>query len=330
MLISIFKSKNPIVYGVLFLITVLLWVPEILAENTINMSAKTAPLERIYDAFTFSNKIVQSLISILLVFGTGVFINRMFEEHKLIQRNSFYPALFWIIISSTPNGVYQISNVYLGLFLFLIAVDRLFGVSRSSKVKTILFDASFIASASVLVNYTNLVFLPFPFLILLFLRAFNPKEWLVMILGVAAPFTLLWLYFFLFNSSDQPFNDFTLLANESEKVMFKNKVSFSVFIATIVGLLIVTIPQLIKSLVSNIVNVRNLILLVLFFGGFALLSLFLYQGFSPALAVFLAVPIAYVFALYFSINENNFFNELILIAFILAAIYHKVQPLMYQ
>ena len=136
-----------------------------------------------------------TLAAILLILLGGYSLNVMLVRTNLVPQNSLLPAfLYCIYMSATATSL---SPTLLGTLLLLPIVNLLL---LRGTLLTITTDKIFGAAA--LISIASMVYLPMLALLVAYLlvainyRLYSWRDWMVLILGLLAPYLLLWGYHF--------------------------------------------------------------------------------------------------------------------------------------
>ena len=194
-MLKIFE-KNTVVQVIFILgVTALLWFGAFANPQPMMPSSHYAPL---YNLLLFLNPspVLATVIALILVVVGGLFFNIMLVKVNLASQNSLLPTLLFIIAMSAGSTV--LSPSLLAALIVVLIVKRLLIHSTLLAVSS---DKIF--STAALIGIASMIFLPALILILAYLliainyRLYGWRDWMMFLLGLLAPYLLLWAVQFM-------------------------------------------------------------------------------------------------------------------------------------
>ncbi len=159
----------------------------------------------VYDAIGATGTL-PSIIVMVLLFIQGTAINVIAANHRLADTVTLYPGLFYILIASALPEFLHLSPLHMANTFLLIAISELLKVYKNPSCANNIFNVGFWVAVASLFYPSYLIFIIFGFTGLNSLRAFNFKEWLMLLSGGIVPYILMGTYIFWIDQFDAFFN----------------------------------------------------------------------------------------------------------------------------
>ena len=140
--------------------------------------------------------LVPQIFAFILVLVQALLTNRICSEYQLAPENSYYPALFFIILSSFLPDMQTLSPALMGNTFFLIAINETFRSYKSIQTADSIFNIGFWVAIGSLFYWSYWVFLIWGIIGISLLRNFRIDETLILIIGFILPYFLITVYFF--------------------------------------------------------------------------------------------------------------------------------------
>lgn len=316
MLIFPFKNGSIVSPVLVIMVAVLLWGKAMLGNYQIAFGSFG-----VFSPFIDDNSTGNwwlSLISFVVVIITAFFLNRTIDRDEFFERNTFLPALFYVLFMSVPPYVQGYSPIVFANFFVMLSFYWSLKIKRQEDAREIIFNSSFFISTGILIFPVFIPLILSPFILLIIFRPFVWREWILSLVGMFLP---VFFYFFGLYFFDIPFEENTYensFWRTWEYVTFTSteNIIFSGFITLLMLFSLYIINQ--KFSVSSI-RLRKffqffLINLVLFI----MISISLYS-LSEIMFSIVALPLALVMSYYFyyakTLWANIFFFLLIVCSF---------------
>lgn len=128
-----------------------------------------------------------TLLAVILLFLQSLYLNYLTVRHKLYTRNTYFPALTYLLITSiTPAFNYFSPAVLINWFL-LLALDIMFDFVQSPHPGKKIFNAGMVLCLPVLIQFSAVGFILLLPVALLLLRSFRLVEWMAGLSGYITP-----------------------------------------------------------------------------------------------------------------------------------------------
>lgn len=323
-MIRFFRNNNPISFILLPLLALALWV-----------SSLFTPAVDMHNSMTLYNILINPitnfhtlaiLMGVLIVVMEAFFLNYIINEHEMLSRPSFLPALMYIIFMSCDTQLLSLYPVLFANFFILLAIHRIMSSYRKDTAFSNAFDAGLLFSIASLFYFPSIVLAPLLIIGFLLFRPFNWREWIISIIGIVVPYTFVLTYYF--------WND-SLVTWWAEQVFYPGRKQLQIaspgfyfMISICLFIFIISFARLFTGFVDASQKNRKGISLLIWLLVFTLLSIFLSPDFSLKSFTTLAIPAAVFTSNYFlKIRKVQLADFLFSILFIAIVINHVLSYL---
>ena len=138
--------------------------------------------------------------SFLLVFIQGIFINLTISRYRVASELSLLPGLFYCLVASMLPEFMMLSPILLANTFLILAMYYLFDVYKNNQVAARVFDVGLWIGVASLFYFPYILFVFWGIIGLGLLRGMRPKELLMFLIGITAPF-ILFAVFLYWNDS---------------------------------------------------------------------------------------------------------------------------------
>ena len=293
MIYSIFGSNRTVVLGLLVL--------PALAFGTLAFFYTTSPVmplggpafDWLYAQIPLS--ILQILLGIAINLTGAFLVNRLYNAHDYADRENYFPALFYFLLTSLQLSWLYFNPVLVGNVFVLLALRRLLRMYRVQEITGMIYDASVFLGIAALFYPPFFLAFPLLWISLIQLRTFNIREWLIPISGLLTPVLYAAVFYWWFDLKFDPAHYFQLEPVQlqslisSHSVIFYLVLIFSSFVF-FAGLLIF-IREMGVSTVHKKNTKKVFITLTFILGLVWLVSIALNEG-QTGLPGLLAIPVS--------------------------------------
>jgi hypothetical protein len=147
------------------------------------------------------NKIVASVIVMLLALFGAMGVNRFVNRYKLLSKPTLLPGVVYIILVSGFTEVQQIQPVWFFVPMLLLAIEKLFNAHGVYNPASFSFDASFWFSVGTLFYGKGLYFYIFILIAMFIMRVFTTRSILASLMGLLLPYILIWGYYMVIDKT---------------------------------------------------------------------------------------------------------------------------------
>jgi len=320
MFLRFFRSTSaPIILLIPFL-GLLLWLHAFMSPSTTEFffDKTQMPLYKFFtDLFN-----IQSFPSIFITFSLvviqGFLLVRLNTRFIFINNRSYFPALFFIMITSAIPDLQKINPVIFSGFFLLLALEKIFESYGDNRLAYDYFVAAFYLSIGSLFYPFLIFFMLTIWICLIVFRPFNWREWLFTFIGYALPIFFIFCFYYLVH--DQPFR----LVSDVKAIFSYKFVSpeyslpVIVFLCFILFLIVLSSQYLLRTYQSKKIFPRKAFTVFLWlFINTALVFLLISKA-SIELIFLGAIPVSFLLAHYFAFVKSVFWgNVFISVLFIL-------------
>lgn len=197
---GIFKANNPYNVFLLFVYALLLKLPMFLWP--------VVPVAEQPDGFLYrmvlrwlhpvgeNMPILYSFIAFLLLVFQALYINRIVNNHRLMQKINHLPGMTYLLITSLfSEWSYLSSPVIINTFTIFI-LSGLCNLHNSNNARGAVFNIGVMAGVATFFYFPSIAFGLLAITGLIVIRPFRLPEWIILLFGVLTPYYFLvsWLY----------------------------------------------------------------------------------------------------------------------------------------
>lgn len=211
-----------------------------------------------------NNAFGYTLLTAFLLFCQALYISAIAAKHKLFGKATYIPGFVFLLLTSIYPPFNYFSEALLVNWCLLGAVSVMLSFNQTSYPRKLIFNAGFLFAVAALLQFSALGYLLLFFIVMAALRAFQPSEWVVGILGYCTPFYFFVCILFLANKLSllQKLPHFNImLPQKVHAPLYLAILGFGLFILLVCGILAMqaNVPKL------NIYVRRNWLALVFYF-----------------------------------------------------------------
>ncbi len=119
----------------------------------------------------------------IFVFGNAILLNTLFNKYDFLERNTYAPALFYVLFMSFSHSFYYWDSLLLVHTFILVQLLFYFEIDNGENNQRQFFNAGIIYGATVVLLPSIIVTLPFTLLAIRMLKVYSFREFLLYILG---------------------------------------------------------------------------------------------------------------------------------------------------
>lgn len=139
----------------------------------------------------FANKITSKFFIVIINYAFillgGFLVNIITINQEIVDKSNFFPVFIYIVLCSTSINAFQITPQAFTNVFILYSIYKLLDTYRKENVLNHLFLAAFWLSLSAYITISSIICFPLFFIILLILRPFYWRDWVISILGFITP-----------------------------------------------------------------------------------------------------------------------------------------------
>lgn len=317
MLIQTVRAHQPVSLILIPLLGALLWLPGILHP------VEPAPIVYMpfyvpVDGFLRLHPLFSVISGLILSITEAFLLNYVIYQHQVLTKKSWLPALIFVVLSAcTPGLLWLHPQLIAGLFL-LGMLHLLLGTYRMDKSFGAVFNAGFLLGMATMFYLPSIVFLLFAIIVLILLRPFIWREWIIFIIGLMIP----WLYagvWFFWNDQLKEITGRVLLEPIRHRDFFL-KLPYEYYALTAVTgfLLLVAAGRFVAGAGTSTLKTKKGVSVMVWFLVFSLLAIIPAQNFAVAGFLFVLFPVALFVSNYFLQARRLWLAETIFILLLLS------------
>ena len=173
-MIGLFKQKTPANILFVFVLGILIKLP-LFKHATIPGPDESAAI--LYNAiiaflnsFSSNTAMIYAALTYLLLFTQSMQLNKLINDHRMMQRNTFLPAISYLLITSLMPEWNVFSPVLLINSLVLIVFNGLFKLYNQSNVKGTIFNIGLAIGLSSFIFFPTVILAIWLILALMIMR----------------------------------------------------------------------------------------------------------------------------------------------------------------
>lgn len=134
-----------------------------------------------------------------LVVGQALRLNFLFNDHRMFSKVNFLTAAGYVLLTGIIAEWNNISPALVANTLVIWLFSKLIRLYNNNNPKTLLFNIGLIVGLCIMLYHPATILILIAMFALLVIRPFYLSEWLVMLMGILAPFYFLWSFLYLTN-----------------------------------------------------------------------------------------------------------------------------------
>lgn len=320
-MIQQFRNSNPMNALLVFLILVLLRLNFLFHLPPTFDLVLTDVLKRL---LIHSNQVIfltnyqNFLLSSLLIFVQAIILNLITNHHNIFPKNSWLPALCYVLVFSLLEDFMTLSVVLILNFFILYILNKLLQLYKQTSAISSLFDIGFLIAISSLLYPFSIWFIFWVWLCLLILRPFYWREWVSILFGFINVYILLAAYYFYHN---QLSNFLSLLPQVLfYKPILKFNPAFWVFVPLCMTIFLGMV-KLRSVLFQSFITVRKSFQIILFLFFTAITTFFMAPVLHIGQFLMLSIPLSVIMAVYFLQAQRKWIYESLFFIILASIIY---------
>jgi hypothetical protein len=135
-----------------------------------------------------------------LISFEGIYLNLILNRHEVLFKNTFLPALIYVVLMSFNPGVIRFNEILIVNLLLIFTCEKIFSLFKNESPAGIIFDCGLLISVTSLIYFPVIILLLFLLIVLIIQRAFSLREWTIAVVAFLLPYFFLFTYSFLLGS----------------------------------------------------------------------------------------------------------------------------------
>ncbi len=196
MFVKLFDTNNPLALILIFITGGIFWAdsfihPVLISEQTIIM-----PFYYLIFSILNNNVYLFVIIAFLILFIEAIILNQIVIKNKIFARNSFLPALVYMLLLSSYSSLQTLTPVIIANLFLIIALQKIFDIYDDEEPYAKVFNIGFLASLASLFYFYSLFFLVVIWASFIIYRIYNWREWLISLIGIITPYLFIGVWLF--------------------------------------------------------------------------------------------------------------------------------------
>lgn len=317
MFIQTTRAHQPVSLFLIPLIGLGLWLPGFLHPSApaplVNM-----PLYQSFEGFLLANPLFSVIAGFFMAMAQAFFLNYIIYQHQILIKKSWLPALMFVVLSGCTPGLHWLHPQSVAGIFLLGSLHLLLGTYRMDKAFGSVFTAGLLLGIASLLYLPSLVFLLFAIIVLILLRPFIWREWIIFIIGMLIPWIYCGVYFFWNDQLDMITQSALLDPVVHRDFFLKLAVEFYPLTAVTSCLLLVAIGRFVAGSGHSTLKTKKGLSVMTWFFVFSGLALVPAPNFAVAVCIFALYPLSFFISNYFLVARRIWLAESIFILLLLS------------
>ncbi len=203
-MIGLFKQKTPANILFVFILGILIKLPVFKHTDPPRLDEQAAILYKsivlFLNSFGDKSAAIYAVLSYLILFTQAMQLNKLVNDHRMMQRATFLPAASYLLLTSLLPEWNFFSAPLLVNSLVLLVFTGLFKLYNQQNVKGLIFNIGLAIGISSFIFFPSIILFAWLIVALMVMRTVRINEWLICLLGVATPFYFYAAYLFMTDS----------------------------------------------------------------------------------------------------------------------------------
>ena len=292
MLITIFKSNQRITNVLTLIVVVVFWFCAFYSK----------------EHNFFINKWTDGLLSVGLITIQAIWLNRIVNQHKLIERSSYITCLIFVFLNSVVFFANSFSQILVANLCIIGCFAQLLDLYNIKNKAALLFNASLLVGIASILYYPYIAYFIFVWATLIYISTPKWRDFVISLIGFLIPIIYLVAYYFVFKDLDQ-IDWHTNLNGMVELPSIP--VSLKILVVFIAVIIIVSAYVLLQIMSKSVVRVKKMLSVVLLMCLFsASVYIINEQNFFYSV-ISISIPLAIIIAAFFERLRKGWLAELI-------------------
>ena len=263
------------------------------------------------------------LITLLLTVTQALVLNRIVDNHNLLGRPTFLPALMYVTTASLLLPFLALTPTLLCNFFLIWMIDKLLKTYHRKEVKSTLFDLGMLVAVGTLFYFPFIVMFPLLWIALIIFRPFDWREWISGLLGFATIYFILGIIYLWNNKLNEFYAIWTPLTKPFH-TSFNIDIYDYLVLLPLALVLVLFLNTLRENFYKSVVHVRKSFQLLFFMFIFGVVSFYLKTDTPEFHFLMCAPPISIYMAYYFNFARIRWFYECVYTLLLVAILYFQL------
>lgn len=256
-------------------------------------------------------------IAAILIYIQAIIFNRVVNNHTLLAKPGYLPALLYITSASLFEPFLILSPTLICNFLLILIMDKLLRIGKSQTAIMIMFDIGIFIAIGTLIYFPFVVMILLIWLSLLLYRSFHWREWVSGLVGFLSIFFFLAVFYY-WNDNIGMFYKIWLPLKNKFPSTFKIQYDDYLVLIPVGVMMILAIIQLRENFFRSFISTRKAFQMLFFMFIIAVFSFYTKPNFKLYHFLLCVPPGAVLLAYYFSNATKRWFYESLFLILVLA------------
>jgi hypothetical protein len=257
-----------------------------------------------------------------VVLAQAVLLNYLINQHNLLGRPSFLPALMYVVLSGLFTPFLVLSAPLLCNFVVIWMLYKFLNLYKSEDSKSLAYDLGMLAATGSLLYLPFTYFMAVVWIALLIFRPFDWREWVASIIGYTTIYFFVGVGFYLNNRLPSFHHIWAPLGSTFTGPQVLDKYDFLLLIPVVI-ILLLGLFKLQENFFKSYVLIRKTFQLLFFMVLAAALCFYVRPEFGLSHFLLCVVPAATFFAYYFLYAGKRWMYETLFFLLIACIIYFQ-------
>ncbi len=207
MIIGKFKTNHPFLFGQLIIIAIIFWLDGFLFFRQTELPGRNAaPLYLMISDLFENYKLISLFFSFFFMLLQAFMFNRLIADKNIVDRNSWLPALIFIVLISSSFNLFGLQPIWFANFFMIIALEKVFEVFDEDTVNIEIFNVGLFISIASLFYFPATLFIILLIAALIIYYQINLRAILASVAGLLLPWIFVILYYYWYDLLGEKLN----------------------------------------------------------------------------------------------------------------------------
>jgi hypothetical protein len=177
-----FRGSLPLLIAIFLLAFILVYLAPI------NLESDHYP-NLFYNYFTqrLSGRLLIATLNFLFIALGVLLVSFIAVNQEIVDKLNYFPVFLYLMIAIVCVHPHQVTPQLLTNVFIFYSIFKLLDTYRNNDVMSQIFEGAFLLSCSAFITISSVISIPLFFIILLILRPFYWREWVIALLGFITP-----------------------------------------------------------------------------------------------------------------------------------------------
>ncbi|HOY31462.1 MAG TPA: hypothetical protein PKW80_06255 [Bacteroidales bacterium] len=198
MFTRIFKYHTNFQIAFIFIAAIALWMPAFIKGYPLYEPFRLSfGYNFIYYSLYDANFLIYTAIAFVLLLGEAVFLHEILAEFKIIPKNSYITAFFYVLLMSSTPPLLTLHPILIVNGLVMMLLLMFFRIKTKEEGYKEIFLCGLLTGICSLFYFKSAGLICIVWIFLLIFHFFSWREWLISITGLMTVYLYLFTYFLL-------------------------------------------------------------------------------------------------------------------------------------